>query len=170
MRFAFPLLMMLMLSITCYAQGIKEHGKHHQWQVMSFNQHGKMHCYMFTKASKKTGNYRKREEPYLMVTHISDREDQVSITPGYHFKKGTKPYIQIDNKKYRFLVVDEDRAWSLDSKLDSKLIANMKKGQKFRAQSTSILGTYSIDYYSLIGFTDAYSEIKLLCKGISIGE
>ena len=156
----------MLLGLPLQAWGLQEHSRVNDWHVMSYEQEGKMVCYIFAKPTKKTGNYRKRSEPYLIVTHINDQEDQVSITPGYDFKKGTKPYIQIDNKKYRFLIVKEDRAWSIDRNLDDTLITNMKKGSRFRVQSTSTLGTYSIDYYSLMGFTKAYQNMKTLCKGI----
>ena len=44
------------------------------------------------------------------------------------------------------------------------MVADMKAGNRMTIRGTSTLGTYSLDKYSLSGFTAAFERMDSLCK------
>jgi len=99
-----------------------------------------------------------------MVTHINEDTDEVNVTGGYKYKEGTQPRINIDGTKYRMGLVKDETAWMRTRKYDDILIKKMKEGHRMKVTGTSTKGTYSIDTYSLSGFTNAYKKMKKLCQ------
>ena len=57
-----------------------------------------------------------------------------------------------------------ETAWFKTDQYDKKAINRMKKGHKLVVKGTSQKGTYSVDTYSLSGFTKAYNRINSLCR------
>ena len=99
-----------------------------------------------------------------MVTAIEHDDLELSVTGGYRYKKNTEPRIEIDRKKFKISLTQGEFAWAKTDRYDRILIDKMKKGMKMKVTGTSIKGTYSIDTYSLKGFTKAYNQIRSLCK------
>ena len=99
-----------------------------------------------------------------MVTNIAGQAIEVSVTGGYPYKNKTEPRLIIDGAEHRLSVTKDKTAWFKTDKFDTIAINKMKKGYKLVVKGTSIKGTYSIDTYSLSGFTKAYDRIKKLCR------
>ena len=70
----------------------------------------------------------------------------------------------IDGEEHRLSMIRDETAWFKTDEYDATAIEKMKKGYKLVLRGTSKIGTYSIDTYSLSGFTDAYNKITGLCN------
>ena len=133
------------------------------WSVFTIKQSNKKVCYIASAPKKKTGNYRKRDEPYVLITHIKGNVDEASTSSGYPYKKGSEVNFSIGRKKYKLFTKGE-LAWAYDTAEDATIVKSLKKGMKLMVKGTSLKGTYSNDTYSLKGFTKAYNRMKALCK------
>ena len=133
------------------------------WTVYSTTLQGKKACYVASFPKSKSGNYKRRDEPYFLVTRINDNVDEVSASSGYKYKTSSNVKVSIDNKNYKMFTKGE-LAWAPDSIKDSEMIKTMKKKNFMNVRGTSVKGTYSIDKYSLSGFTAAYDRMKSLCN------
>ena len=139
-------------------------GKYSSWSVYTVSKDGRKLCYMVSYPVRKTGNYSNRGEPYIMVTNVSGVAKEVSVTGGYKYKSGTEPRAIVDGKEYRMSLTKGEFAWFKTSGYDKKLIKKMKAGMRMRIKGTSTIGTYSIDTYSLRGFTEAYNKMNRSCS------
>ncbi|MDA0782157.1 MAG: invasion associated locus B family protein [Rickettsiales bacterium] len=134
------------------------------WSVYTGSKDGFKLCYMVSYPKSKTGNYSNRSEPYVMVTNIGGQAIEISATGGYPYKSGTEPRMIIDGEEHRLSMIRDETAWFKTDEYDATAIEKMKKGYKLVLRGTSKIGTYSIDTYSLSGFTDAYNKITGLCN------
>lgn len=134
------------------------------WSVYTTKRDGLNLCYMVSYPKRKSGNYNKRGQPYVMVTNINGKISEVSATGGYPYKKNTEPRVIIDGEEHRLSMTKNETAWFKTDEYDAIAIDKMKKGRKMTVKGTSIKGTYSIDNYSLSGFTSAYRKITSLCN------
>lgn len=157
----FLLCICVLSPLPSYAQQLHMTSKH--WRVFTVQQGGQKLCYIASMPVDQTGNYSKRGEPFAMVTHRSSKMDEVSVSSGYPYKEKSDVSVVVDSEKYA-LFTDGERAWAKDSKTDTMLISSMKKGTSMTARGTSKVGSYSLDTYSLSGFTAAYNKMKSLCR------
>lgn len=134
------------------------------WHVLSTVQDANKVCYIASIPKDEEGSYKKRSEPYLLVSLFTNRKAEVSVSSGYEYKSGSTVEIIVDGKKYNLQKLQGERAWAENEELDMKIISAMKLGNKLNARGTSTVGTYSIDSYSLKGFTKAYNKMVQLCK------
>ena len=137
------------------------------WGVFSIIQGGEKVCYMTSTPSKQSGNYSKRGEPYMLVTHRQSGVSEVSVNSGYPFKSGSDVAVRIDNRhNYSFFTSKEtpEMAWAKDSKTDKEVISKLKAGSSLTSKGYSRRGTYSVDSYSLAGFTAAFDKMTSSCK------
>lgn len=133
------------------------------WAVYTTNLHGNKACYIASFPKSKTGNYTKRDDPYFLVTRISEGNFEVSTSSGYPYKKNSDVSVDIEGNKFNMFTKGE-LAWASDSVQDNKMINMMKKKNDMTVRGTSLKGTYSIDKYSLSGFTAAYNRMTNICK------
>ena len=152
---------LLLVSQPANSQELKN--KYKDWSVYTINENGQKLCYAVSYPKRKTGNYRSRSQPYAMVTTANGKEDEFSVTGGYKYKERTEPRIKIDRKTYRLSLTKGEMAWPKTDKFDRILVDKMKKGSTMKVTGTSQIGTYSIDTYSLSGFTKAHRRIRGLC-------
>lgn len=137
--------------------------KYKNWTVYTTTLQGKKACYIASFPKKKSGNYSRRDEPYFLVTRIINDVYEVSTSSGYPYKKKSNVKIDVDGAKYKMFTKGE-LAWASDSSQDTKMIKRMKSKNNMTVRGTSVKGTYSVDRYSLSGFTAAYKRMKQLCK------
>lgn len=134
-----------------------------EWSVFTLNRGGNTICYIASAPVKHSGNFSKRSDPYLLVTHRSAAVDEVSTSAGYPFKPNSTVTVNVDGKKWQFFTEDE-LAWAKNTDTDRAAVAAMKKGNRMTVKGTSTRGTYSLDTYSLKGITAAYNKMKSLCN------
>lgn len=157
----FSAIAVIFSSLSALAQTQDKTFKH--WTVYTSELQGKKTCYIGSYPKSKTGNYRKRDEPYVLVVRLDKNTVEVSTSSGYPYKSGSDVRATIDNKKYNMFTKGET-AWAKTKSQDNKMVADMKKGNQLSIRGTSTRNTYSLDKYSLSGFTAAYNRMFELCK------
>lgn len=140
-------------------------GAFQDWEVFHQGTGRDKICYMASVPKKKQGDYDKRGDVQFFVTHLPGVEvrDEVSVTAGYTFKKGSEVEAQIGKESFR-LFTEGDAAWMLDRKSEQEMVQAMKKGSTMVVRGISSRDTKTTDNYSLQGFTAAHNEIDKLCK------
>ncbi len=135
------------------------------WSAYTYKEGGKLTCYMYSQPTKKEGNYKKRGDPHIMVTRRrgSDVVEEVSVTSGYPYKEKSKIKLQIDGRDIVFGIVQDEHAWTDDAKEDKAVVKAMRRGNKLTVRGTSRKDTYSLDTYSLKGFTKTHKAIVKAC-------
>lgn len=156
----FTTLSLLLFCSTANAQ-IKDQ-EFKDWTVYLTDIDGKKVCYITSFPKGKSGNFKKRDEPYFMVTHISPDLAEVSSSAGYKYKDGSKVEVKFGNKKLTMFTAGEI-AWANDRQADKEFIAAMKKQNDLTVKGFSSMGSYSIDRYSLNGFTAAFDRMNEAC-------
>ncbi len=140
---------------------------HKNWNVFTINQTGKKICYMTSVPTDKKGNYRRRNEPYALITYRGNNVSEVSFSSGYPYKKNGIVKLDVEGKIKSDLFTTEETpriAWAKDAAEDKKLVEAMKAGSKMTVRGDSRLKTYSIDTYNLSGFTAAYERMIKVCN------
>lgn len=139
------------------------HQTYGDWKVFTHKEGVKDMCYIASTPTKKAGNYSKRGEPFVLVTHRSARIDELSVSSGFPYKKDSEASVKLDKKEFK-LFTQNDRGWAYDEKDDLAIVDRMAKGKLMVVKGTSPKGTYAEDHYSLNGFTKARRAMKDLCK------
>jgi hypothetical protein len=155
------LVVAILFPVTVTAQQLHETYK--DWRVLTVTEDGQKFCYIASVPIKKAGNYNRRDEPFLLVTHRRADLDEVSVSSGYPYKKGSDVKVSIDGRNFTMFTKGE-RAWALNEAQDNQMVASMIRGNKMTVHGTSQLDTYSKDTYSLGGFTSAHTLMKKLCR------
>ena len=146
------------------ASGIKAENTFGGWSVHVMGKKKQKVCYIHGKPKKSSGNYTIRGDSYLQVVHRPKNKvrNEVSITAGYTFKKGTNVTVKISNQTFK-LFTDGETAWSKTASNDASLVAAMRAGTKMIVTGRSTRGTLTKDHYSLAGFTAANRSIDKAC-------
>jgi invasion protein IalB len=123
-------------------------------------------CYIGSAPKKSEGNYNKRDDTHVMVTHRpADKvKGELSVTAGYAYRNGKDAEAQIDGKTFK-LFTREGNAWAYDPASDRSLVGAMKAGRQMVVRGTSTRGTLTTDTYSLAGFSAALAAIDKACAG-----
>ncbi|MFO1243208.1 MAG: invasion associated locus B family protein [Rickettsiales bacterium] len=133
------------------------------WKVFTHKDGSNTLCYIASTPIKKDGNFSRRDDPFVLVTFRSARTDEISVSSGFPYKKGSEVSLKADKKEFK-LFSQNDRAWAYDEKEDSQIIDRIAKGKTMMVKGTSQKGTFAEDTYSLTGFTKAHRAMKALCK------
>lgn len=143
----------------------KSLGTFKAWSAMSFAEDDKTVCMMWSQPEKAEGDYTKRGEIFVFVTHRpGDHEmNKVSFETGYTFKEKSEVRVVIDGESYT-LYTDGSTAWSYEPKDDSRMVNAMRAGSTMIVEGVSSRGTQTRDTYSLSGFTAAHNAINKACK------
>ena len=143
----------------------EELGKNGAWAAYTFKEGGKLTCYMYSQPTKKEGNYKRRGDPHAMVTRRrgSAVVEEVSVTSGYPYKKKTNIKVQIDGRSFKFGIVQDEHAWADNADEDKAAVKAMIRGNKLTVRGTSRKDTYSLDTYSLKGFSKTHKAMVKAC-------
>ena len=152
--------------IASVAEAKKLENLFDDWHVLSTMQGKDKVCYIASVPKDEQGNYKKRSEPYLLISLFKDRDPEVSISAGYPYKAGAAIKLSIGDKRFELKKLQGEVAWAESEILDKQIISAMKAGSKIEARATSSIGSYSIDTYSLKGITKAYNKMLELCKPV----
>ena len=152
-------------SIAGSAWAQDELGKNGAWAAYTYKEGGKLTCYMYSQPTKKEGNYKKRGDPHVMVTRRrgSGVVEEVSVTSGYPYKDKSKIKVQIDGRSFKFGIVQDEHAWADNAAADKATVKAMIRGNKLTVRGTSRKDTYSLDTYSLKGFSKTHKAIVKAC-------
>ena len=154
------------LSLAAVAQTPEFLGSHRDWNVYAFTEDSQKICYMASEPKKQEGDYTRRGNPAVLVTRRpgSPAVDEVSVQPGYSYLEGSEVEVDIGGRKF-MLFTRGEHAWTKSQEADQTLINAMKRGSNMTVRGTSVKRTYSLDTYSLLGFTAAYQAMVEACTG-----
>lgn len=133
------------------------------WRVLTVEKDGQHVCYIASLPAEQTGTYKKRGEPYLLVTSKSPTVDEVSTSAGYPFNEKEAVKLSFGQKSYELFSKGEV-AWAYDENADQAIVKDMMRGNRITIEGKSWRGTQSKDTYSLKGFTAAHRKMKQLCQ------
>jgi invasion protein IalB len=134
------------------------------WSAFTDDEGGKKVCYLGSEPKKETGDYKSRDDTFILVTHrpAEKTTDVISITAGYTYRKDSEVTLTVANEAFK-LFTDGGLAWAPDQKADHAIVAAMKKGANMTVVGTSSRGTVTTDTYSLKGFSAAYAAANKAC-------
>ena len=146
-------------------ESLKSIGKFKDWETFAMIENENKVCFAqsipILQAPKKT-----EREARLFVTFrsVDKIQDEVSVTAGYVFNDKNKVTAKSGKTVLIFSTVQENFAWFKENKTEKKLIKVLKKGSRLMVAGYNIQGSQTIDQYSLLGFTKAYSTAKKSCS------
>ena len=158
------LLALVAWSETSLAQEPEHLGQFRDWHALIYQENDNPVCYIATRPTSEEGNYARRGDVYLLVTHrpAENSRDVVSIVTGYTYEPGSEVEATIANETFS-LFTEGDKAWARDPETDAALVQAMIQGASMTVRGTSDRDTPTTDTYSLLGFTAARDRINEAC-------
>ena len=141
-------------------------GTYRDWNVYAFTENDQKICYMASEPKKEEGNFTRRDNPAVLVTRRPGPKvvDEVSVQPGYSYLDDSEVEVAVASNKF-MLFTRGEHAWTKSEDADKALITAMKRGSDMTVRGTSVKNTFSLDTYSLLGFTAAYEAMIAACAG-----
>ena len=147
------------------AEEVKKMGKHKDWETYIIKNNGDKVCFAQSKPVLQSPKTNQREARLFITFRPSEKiTDEISITAGYDFNTKNSITATSGKYKYKFDITQQGFAWMADSKQEKKMIKIMKKGSRIMITGYNQEGSQTIDHYSLLGFTKAYSAAKKICS------
>jgi len=152
------------LIVPAQSQEIKKIGKFKDWETMILIEGLEKTCFAQSKPVLQAPKKNIREARLFVTFRPNDKiSDEISITSGYEFNKQNSIIASSGKKKYKFDIAQENFAWIADNKIEKKMIKAMKKGSRIMVTGYNKSGSQTIDHYSLMGFSKAYTAAKKNC-------
>ena len=147
------------------SEEIKKMGKHKDWETYVIKKNSELVCFAQSKPVLQAPKSNPREAR-LFVSFRPNKKilDEISITAGYEFNTKNSIYAKSGKYKYKFDIAQEGFAWIASNKQEKRMIKTMKKGSRIMITGYNQKGSQTIDHYSLLGFTKAYSTAKKNCS------
>jgi invasion protein IalB len=154
----------LSLSAAARAEDPKLLSEHGVWSAYTFKENGKKVCYMVSKPQKAEGDYTKRGDIFVLISHrpAEGSKNVFSYIAGYSYKQRSNVTVTIDDKDYE-LFTQGDTAWAPDTDKDNRVTLAIRNGTKMVVSGSSTRGTLTIDTFSLKGSSAAYNAITRAC-------
>lgn len=161
-------LALILVPTAAAAQASEFLGAHRDWSVYAFNEGDRRICYVASEPRRQEGNYARRGDPAVLVTRRPGPQavDEVSVQPGYSYLEGSEVEVTVDQQTFE-LFTQGQHAWAKTEEADRALIEAMRRGVEMTVRGTSTRKTFSLDTYSLLGFTAAYNAMADACPGQS---
>lgn len=162
MRSVFLFLIFLSLSTFASVGDVQLKEKYKDWLVYTALEDGEKVCYIVSYPKKKSEHYTTNRKPYVMVSYVDKKADEVSVTSGFQYDKEPVD-LSIDKRiKYTLSIIQGNFAWAENIKIDQDLILKMKQGLSMVVNGKVKAATID-DTYSLLGFQKAYQKMHDLC-------
>lgn len=152
------------IACTVFANSdVQEIDHEKRWSLYRAKQNNDFICYIGSFPIKQEGNYKRRDDPYIIVINNEDGDDEISISAGYPYLEKSNVLLSIDGKNNYNLFTRGEFAWANDQETDNLIVGQMKRGLAMKVSAISQKSTKSHDTYSLLGFTKMYNKMKKLC-------
>jgi len=147
-----------------YSEELKKIGKFKDWEVIVLINNSEKVCFAQSKPVLQSPKGENREARLFVSFRPKDNiADEISTTSGYEYNTQNSIRAKSGKNKYKFDISQEGFAWIADNKIEKKMIRTMKKGSRIMVTGFNKSGSQTIDHYSLLGFTKAYSAAKKNC-------
>lgn len=139
-------------------------GNFRDWSAMRFGGGAARACMAFSQPVKSEGDYSKRDQAFVFVTHRpgTRERDRISVETGYPFKPGSGVTLSVGEVSVT-LATRASTAWLDDDDAARRLVQAMRRGRELEVRGTSSRGTDTVDQYSLYGFSAAHDAIDKAC-------
>ena len=155
----------LLTLVPSKAENIKKIGKFKDWQTMVFVEPAGTVCFAQSSPVLQAPKSNKREAKLFVTFRPGDKvADEISASPGYEFNKNNSVTATSGKNKIKFDIMQQGFAWIADNKIEKKMVKLMKTGSRIMITGYNEKGSQTIDHYSLLGFTKAYSAAKKACS------
>lgn len=136
-------------------------GKFQDWEAHARADGGSKVCYAATVPTKSEGDYTRRGDVFLLVSHRPGDKmtGVVSMEAGYTYSKDGKIAARIGGASFP-MFGDGELAFAYE---DRPLVESMIRGVDMVVKGTSSRGTLTTDTFSLSGFTAAYKAASKAC-------
>ena len=160
-------LIILFFSLTSFlnaAEEIVTIGKYKDWETLVLVNGTEKVCFAQSKPVLQSPKKNTREARLFVSFRPNDKiSDEVSTTSGYEYNSQNSITAKSGKSKYKFDIAQDGFAWIADNKIEKKMIKTMKRGSRIMITGYNKSGSQTIDHYSLMGFTQAYSTAKKSC-------
>ena len=160
-RYFIILLLFLTFNNQAIAEEVKKIGKFKDWEAIVIKNNSKIVCFAQSKpVLQSPKSYQREARLFVSFRPNENISNEISITAGYKFNNENSIIAKSGKFKYKFDIAQENFAWMADNKMEKKMINTMKKGSRIMVSGHNQKGSQTIDHYSLLGFTKAYSAAK----------
>ena len=147
------------------AEEVKKIGKFKDWETMVLKNDSQLVCFAQSKPVLQSPKNNPREARLFVAFRPNEKIiDEISITSGYEYNNKNSVIAKSGKNKYKFDISQDNFAWIADNKKEKKMIKTMKKGSRIMITGYNQQGSQTIDHYSLLGFTKAYTTAKKNCS------
>ena len=147
------------------AEVVKKIGKFKDWETMVLKNDSQLVCFAQSKPVLQSPKNNPREARLFVAFRPNEKIiDEISITSGYEYNNKNSVIAKSGKNKYKFDISQDNFAWIRDNKKEKKMIKTMKKGSRIMITGYNQQGSQTIDHYSLLGFTKAYTAAKKNCS------
>ena len=147
------------------AEELKKIGKFKDWQTIVLVEPNGTVCFAQSSPVLQAPKSNKREAKLFVTFRPGDKiTDEISASPGYEFNKNNSVTAISGKNKIKFDIIQQGFAWIADNKIEKKMVKLMKTGSRIMITGYNEKGSQTIDHYSLLGFTKAYSTAKKACS------
>ena len=159
-----PIFILIALA-SSKAEELKKIGKFKDWETMVLVEQTGTVCFAQSSPVLQAPQSNKREARLFVTFRPSEKiSDEISASPGYEFNKKNSVTATSGKNKIKFDIKQQGFAWIADNKIEKKMVRVMKKGSIIMISGYNEKGSQTIDHYSLLGFTKAYSAAKKACS------
>ena len=148
-----------------FAEDLKKVGKFKDWEVMVMSETSGKVCFAQSTPVLQAPKKSKRDARLFVTFRPGEKiTNEISTTSGYEYNKNNTVLATSGNNKFKFDIKQEGFAWMTSNKKENIMVKVMKKGSRIMVTGYNDKGSQTIDHYSLLGFTKAYSTAKKACS------
>ena len=156
----------LIISLSnTFASDLKKVGKFKDWEVMVMTEASGKVCFAQSIPVLQAPKKDKRDARLFVTFRPGEKiSNEISTTSGYEYNKNNTVLATSGNNKFKFDIKQQGFAWMTSNKKEKIMVKIMKKGSRIMVTGYNTKGSQTIDHYSLLGFTKAYSTAKKACS------
>ena len=136
--------------------------KFQDWYFFKTNNGDQEICYLLSTPIS-TQRDALRSKAFFVVTNNKDDADEISTSSGFIYKQNSNVELSFGSNRF-YLFPYRNFAWANDKNEDIDIIKEMQKKDVMSITAISKNDKIVIDNYSLIGFFQAYRNMKQNCE------
>ena len=161
----FSIIFLIVSLSKTFASDLKKIGKFKDWEVMVVSEASGKVCFAQSIPVLQAPKKDKRDARLFVTFRPSEKiSNEISTTSGYEYNNNNSVLAASGNNKFKFDIKQQGFAWMTSNKKEKIMVNVMKKGSRIMVTGYNSKGSQTIDHYSLLGFTKAYSAAKKACS------
>ena len=155
----------MLFNSVSFAEELKKVGTFKDWEAIVVSNEGKKVCFAQSKPVLQSPKKNERDARLFVTFRPSEKiSDEVSTTSGYEYNNQNSITAASGKSKYKFDIAQDNFAWISSNKIEKKVVKTMKRASRLMVTGYNESGSQTIDHYSLMGFSKAYSAAKKSCS------